>query len=50
MLGNALSRFAEIECVEVRAGKGKDRLVARGPRFAELAGIAERIAAGIIGP
>ena len=26
-LGNALSRFAELECVQVRAGKGKERMV-----------------------
>jgi glycerol-3-phosphate O-acyltransferase len=43
-LGNALSRFAELECVQVRAGKGKERTVARGSRFDALRGIAAQIA------
>ena len=47
-LGNALSRFAELECLTLRAGKGRERQVSRGPRFLELAELAERIGASII--
>lgn len=42
-LGNALNRFAELEYVQLRAGKGKEHTVVRGPQFAELAAIAARI-------
>lgn len=48
-LGNALSRFAELESVQVRSGKGKERTVLRGARFDALAPIAARIGAGVIG-
>jgi glycerol-3-phosphate O-acyltransferase len=48
-LGNALNRFAEVECVHVRAGKGKERLVTRAARFGALAAMAERIGAGVVG-
>jgi len=48
-LGNALSRFAELECVTVRAGKGRERLVDRAPRFLALTDIARRIGASIAG-
>ncbi|MEO8605168.1 MAG: hypothetical protein ABI629_21550, partial [bacterium] len=47
-LGNALSRFAELECLTLRAGKGRERLVSRGPRFLELADVAARIGASIV--
>ena len=48
-LGNALSRFAEFEAIQRRAGKGRDRHVTPGPRAAGLAALAERIGAGLIG-
>jgi glycerol-3-phosphate O-acyltransferase len=48
-LGNALSRFAELECVQVRAGKGKERVVTRGAAFDALATTAARVGAGVIG-
>jgi hypothetical protein len=48
-LGNALNRFAELECVQVRSGKGKERTVLRGARFDALPTIAARIGAGVIG-
>lgn len=47
-LGNALSRFAELETVAVRAGKGRERLIERGPAFATLESFATRIGAGVI--
>jgi glycerol-3-phosphate O-acyltransferase len=49
-LDNACNRFAEMECVQIRAAKAKDRMVMRGPRFAELASVAERIGTGVVGP
>jgi glycerol-3-phosphate O-acyltransferase len=45
-LGNALNRFAELEYVQVRAGKGKERVVTRGARFDALAEVVARIGAG----
>ena len=48
-LGNALNRFAELDCVQVRVGKGKDRLVTRGAQFGAPRAIAERIGAGVVG-
>jgi glycerol-3-phosphate O-acyltransferase len=45
---NALSRFAELDCVRVRAGKGREQLVERGARFAELGAMAERIAPRVV--
>jgi len=47
-LGNALNRFAELEYVQLRAGKGKERVVARGARFDGLTAVAERIGAGSV--
>jgi len=47
-LGNALNRFAELGCVEWRAGKGKERIVARGASFDSLATVAARIGAGVV--
>ena len=47
-IGNALSRFTELESVTVRAGKGKEKLVERGPRFADLPDLAARIGAGVV--
>jgi glycerol-3-phosphate O-acyltransferase len=47
-LGNALSRFAEIEAVTIRPGKGRERLLGRGPRFDDLPGLAARIGARVI--
>jgi glycerol-3-phosphate O-acyltransferase len=49
-LGNALNRFAELDCIQLRAGKGKERVVARGARFDALAATATRIGAGVVGP
>jgi len=49
MLGNALNRFAELECVQLRSGKGKDREVTRGGKFDQLGAISERIGAGVVG-
>jgi len=46
---NALSRFAELEAIERRAGKGKERQVTLGPRAAELRELAQRIGTGLIG-
>ena len=48
-LANAISRFAELEAVERRAGKGKERQVLPGPRREALAALADRLAAGVIG-
>jgi glycerol-3-phosphate O-acyltransferase len=48
-LGNALNRFAELECVQLRAGKAKERAVARGPKFDQLGAIAQRIGDGVVG-
>jgi glycerol-3-phosphate O-acyltransferase len=48
-LGNAVSRFAELEWVQVRAGKGRERMVTRGAKFDALAATAERIGAGVVG-
>lgn len=48
-LANALSRYVEIEAVERRAGKGKERIVAPGRRAAELRDLARRIGDGLIG-
>jgi glycerol-3-phosphate O-acyltransferase len=48
-LTNAISRYAELEAVERRAGRGKDRQVLPGPRREELRELAERLAQGVIG-
>ena len=48
-VGNAINRFAEIDCIQVRAGKGRERLVSRGSNFAELGNMVGRIAAGVMG-
>lgn len=47
-LGNAISRFAELEWVQVRAGKGREKLVVRGAQFEALGATAERIGIGVI--
>ena len=47
-LGNAINRYAELEYVRLRAGKGKERLVQRGPGFEALAATAARIGAGVV--
>jgi len=44
-LGNALSRYAETGFISVTAGKGRDRVVRRGPQFGELSGVERRLAA-----
>ena len=44
-LGNAMSRFAETGCIAVSAGKGRERVVRRGPQFGELSGLERRLAA-----
>jgi glycerol-3-phosphate O-acyltransferase len=44
--GNALGRFAEVGCITIGTGpKGRERIVQRGPRFAELTRFDERLAA-----
>jgi glycerol-3-phosphate O-acyltransferase len=48
-LGNAISRFAELGWVQVRAGKGKERIVTRGAKFDALGATAQRIGAGVVG-
>jgi glycerol-3-phosphate O-acyltransferase len=47
-LGNALSRFAELEFVQIRSGRGKERTVLRAARFEQLAAVAARIGAGVV--
>lgn len=47
-LGNALNRFAELECVQLWPGKGRDRAVGRGAKFDTLPSIAARIGAGVV--
>lgn len=47
-LTNAISRFAELDAVERRAGKGRERQVLPGPRREELRMLAERLAAGVV--
>ena len=47
--GNALNRFAELECVNLRAGSGKEQTVDRGDNFGELAAIADRIGGSLTG-
>ena len=47
-LGNALSRFAELGYVQVRAGKGKERAVTRGEQFDGLAATSARIRGDVI--
>jgi glycerol-3-phosphate O-acyltransferase len=44
-LGNAMSRFAEMESIVLTAGKGRDHTVSRGPQFSELGGVERRLAA-----
>jgi len=50
-LTNAISRFAELEAIERRAGgsKGKERQVLPGPRHEELRALAERLGFGVVG-
>jgi glycerol-3-phosphate O-acyltransferase len=48
-LANALSRYAELEALQRRAGKGKERHVTLGPRAEELRDLAQRIGTGLIG-
>lgn len=48
ILGNALSRYAEIGCVRLRPGKGKDPTVEPGSNLDELSVIAARIVRGVI--
>ena len=47
-LGNALSRFAEMSSIRIVQAKGKEVLVERGDRFAELPSIASRILARVM--
>jgi hypothetical protein len=47
-LGNALSRFVEVGCVAEQRGKGKDPVIVRGPEFAKLRTMADRILAGVV--
>src|SRR5262249_37336162 len=42
-LGNAISRYADMESIVLTAGKGRDRIVSRGPQFAELASVERRL-------
>jgi glycerol-3-phosphate O-acyltransferase len=45
-LGNALNRYAEVGFVSIaRSAKGRDRIVRRGPAFAELPRLEARLAA-----
>ena len=47
-VGNAVNRFAEIGCISVvTVPRQRDRLIRRGPRFAELAPLAQRLAANL---
>ncbi|MGH7790544.1 MAG: 1-acyl-sn-glycerol-3-phosphate acyltransferase [Candidatus Binatia bacterium] len=48
-LGNAISRYAELEWIQVRKGKGKERDILRGERFDGLEATAARVGAGVIG-
>jgi len=48
IIGNAFSRFTELESIAVRAGKGKEKQVERGARFAELPALAGRIGVGVV--
>lgn len=47
-LGNALSRYAEIDCIRIRPGKGKDPTVEPSAQFNDLSSIATRIVRGVI--
>jgi hypothetical protein len=47
-LDNALSRFAEVGCVSLQRGKGKEPVVARGDDFSQLPRIADRILARVV--
>jgi glycerol-3-phosphate O-acyltransferase len=44
---NALSRFAEIECVEIRGERSRDRTLWRGKRFDDLGEIVRRLAQSV---
>ena len=47
-LGNALSRFAETGFIVVSAGlKPRERIIRRGPHFAELARVEQRLASAL---
>lgn len=47
-LANAISRFAELEAVQRRPGKGKERQLQPGPRLEDLRAVAARIGAGVL--
>jgi hypothetical protein len=50
-LGNALSRFTETGFIVASAGlKGRERLIRRGPHFAELRHVERRLAANLQQP
>jgi len=50
-VGNALSRYAELGFITVNAGaKGRERIVRRGPRFAELTTVEQRLAMHLAPP
>jgi glycerol-3-phosphate O-acyltransferase len=46
--GNALSRYEELDCVRLRAGKGREPIVEKGDDFERLSAIAQRIVAGMV--
>jgi glycerol-3-phosphate O-acyltransferase len=48
ILGNALSRYAEIGCVRLRPGKGKDPTVEPAGNLDDLSAISARIVGGVI--
>ncbi len=48
-LGNALSRCAELDGIEIHPGKGRERLVVRGRQFGALEALAARIGATVGG-
>jgi glycerol-3-phosphate O-acyltransferase len=50
-LGNALNRFAETGFIVVSAGlRGRDRIIRRGPHFAEVTRVERRLAANLQQP
>jgi hypothetical protein len=50
-VGNAVSRYAELGLITIaRAARERDRVVTRGPRFADLGGIDARLAASLRQP
>ncbi len=44
-LGNALSRYAELGLITLSSGKGKEQVVRRGPEFAGIPALVERLRA-----